>query len=396
MKTIKRLLAATLLLAATHATTWAQAPGKPTLVIGVVASASGPAAALGLPEKKAIELVEEMARSRGDLPFQPRFVYLDDGSDPTRAVNAVRKLASEDGAAVVICCTTTPASMAVLDTVKAAGVLNISMASAATVVEPVAERHWTFKTPMTDRMQIAFTLERLKKSGAKRIAYFGLEDAYGEAGWNELRKLAPEYGLQIVASERFSRADTNFTPQALRIRQAGADAVYLHAIPPSSVLAHQALLRVGVDRPVFHSAGAANAGFLAMAKGSLDGAYVVSGALQVHEQLPASHPLKQPLQRFVEAYARKFPGETADLFAGQGWDAAHLALSALSAATKAVPAGAPLPALRTAARDQMERIRGHAGANGIFNLSKDDHLGLDDVGLVMLRVDNGRFKLLGD
>ena len=29
------------------------------------------------------------------------------------------------------------------------------MASAATVVEPVAERHWTFKTPMTDRMQIA-------------------------------------------------------------------------------------------------------------------------------------------------------------------------------------------------------------------------------------------------
>ena len=122
-------------------------------MIGVVASASGPAAALGLPEKKAIELVEEMARSRGDLPFQPRFVYLDDGSDPTRAVNAVRKLASEDGAAVVICCTTTPASMAVLDTVKAAGVLNISMASAATVVEPVAERHWTFKTPMTDRMQ---------------------------------------------------------------------------------------------------------------------------------------------------------------------------------------------------------------------------------------------------
>lgn len=396
MNPINRLLTAALLCTAVQASAWAQTQNKPTLVIGVVASASGPAAALGLPEKKAIELVEEMARARTDLPFNPRFVYLDDGSDPTRAVNAVRKLAGEDGAAVVICCTTTPASMAVLDTVKSAGVLNISMASAATVVEPVAERHWTFKTPMTDRMQIAFTLERLKKSGAKRVAYFGLEDAYGEAGWNEFRQLAPGHGLQIVANERFSRADTNFTPQALRIRQAGADAVYLHAIPPSSVLAHQALLRVGVDRPVFHSAGAANAGFLAMAKGSLDGAYVVSGALQVHEQLAAGHPLKQPLQRFVEAYARKFPGETADLFAGQGWDAGQLALSALSAAMKTVPTGAPLPALRGAARDQMERIRGHAGANGIFNLSKDDHLGLDDVGLVMLRVENGRFKLLGD
>ena len=396
MNPFKRLLTAALVCTVAQTAALAQTRDKPTLVIGVVASASGPAAALGLPEKKAIELVEEMARTRSDLPFQPRFVYLDDGSDPTRAVNAVRKLAGEDGAAVVICCTTTPASMAVLDTVKAAGVLNISMASAATVVEPVAERFWTFKTPMTDRMQIGFTLERLKKSGAKRVAYFGLEDAYGEAGWNEFRKLAPEFGLQVVANERFARADTNFTPQALRIRQAGADAVYLHAIPPSSVLAHQALLRVGLKQPVFHSAGAANAGFLAMAKGSLDGAYVVSGALQVHEQLAAAHPLKQPLQRFVEAYARKFPGESADLFAGQGWDAGHLALNALSAAVKASPAGAPLPALRAAARDQMERTRGHAGANGIFNLSKDDHLGLDDVGLVMLRVEGGRFKLLED
>jgi len=394
MKNIFRALTTALLAVSAHLPSTAQTPDKPVLVIGVVASASGPAAALGLPEKKAVELVEEMARSRPDLPFTPKFIYYDDGSDPTRAVNAVRKLAGEDAAAVVICCTTTPASMAILDTVKSLGVLNISMASAATVVEPVSERFWTFKTPMTDRMQIAFTLDRLKKSGARRVAYFGLEDAYGEAGWNELRKMAPEHGMQIVANERFSRADTNFTPQALRIRQSGADAVYLHAIPPASVLAHQALTRVGIDRPVFHSAGAANAGFLSLAKGSVDGAYVVSGALQVHDQLSASHPLKASLQQFVQAYARKYPGESADLFAGQGWDAGQLAISALSSAVRASPPGTPLPALRASARDHMERIRNHPGANGIFNLSKDDHLGLDSVGLVMLRVENGRFKLL--
>src|SRR5690606_38013170 len=121
MSSFKRLLMAALVCTAAQATVGAQTRDKPALVIGVVASASGPAAALGLPEKKAVELAEEMARTRTALPSQPRFVYLDDGSDPTRAVNAVRKLAGEDGAAVVICCTTTPASMAVLDTVKAAG-----------------------------------------------------------------------------------------------------------------------------------------------------------------------------------------------------------------------------------------------------------------------------------
>src|SRR5690606_335020 len=136
---IFRALTTALLAVSAHLPSTAQTPDKPVLVIGVVASASGPAAALGLPEKKAVELVEEMTRSRPDLPFTPKFIYYDDGSDPTRAVNAVRKLAGEDAAAVVICCTTTPASMAILDTVKSLGVLNISMASAATVVEPVSE-----------------------------------------------------------------------------------------------------------------------------------------------------------------------------------------------------------------------------------------------------------------
>lgn len=394
MWTTFRKFAAVLACAVAAAGAWAQ--GKPTLVIGVVVSASGPAAALGLPEKKAVELVHDQARSRADLPFVPRFVVVDDASDPTRAVNSVRKLAEEDQAAVVICCTTTPASMAILDTVKSLGLLNISMASAASVVEPVGERFWTFKTPMTDRMQIAYTLEMMKKRGVRKVGYMGLEDAYGEAGWNEFRKLAPAHGLEIVANERFARADTNFTPQALRVRQAAPEALYVHAIPPASVLVHQALTRVGYDKPVFHSAGAANNGFLSVAKGSVDGAYVVSGAIQVFDQLPGSHPLKKPLQEFVQAYAKKYPGETADLFAGQGWDAGQLALAALSAAVRAMPPGATLPQLRAAARDQMERIRGHAGSNGIFNFSKDDHLGLDQTGLVMLKVADGKFRLLQD
>ena len=72
MSRIVRQLCAALLGCALAAGAWAQ--GKPVLVIGAVVSASGPAAALGLPEKKALELVEELARSRSDLPFVPKFV----------------------------------------------------------------------------------------------------------------------------------------------------------------------------------------------------------------------------------------------------------------------------------------------------------------------------------
>ena len=374
----------------------AQQAERPVVVLGAVVSTTGPAATLGIPEKKALELAEALAKEDASLPFVPKLVVYDDGSDPTRAVNAVRKLANDDKAAVLICCTTTPGSMAILDAVKSLKTLNISMSSAASVVEPVAERFWTFKTPMTDRMQIAYTMDTMRRQGVRRVAYLGLEDAYGEAGWNAFKVLAKDHGLEIVASERFARGDSNLTPQALKVRQAGPDAVYIHSIPPASVLAHQALTRVGFSKAVYHSAGAANAGFLNVAKGAVDGAYVVSGVIEVYDQLPAGHPLKPALEGFVRQYGRRFAGEQPGLFAGQGWDAGQLAVMAIGAALRAGAKPAEPEAFRAAVRDQMERIQGHAGSNGVFNFSKNDHLGLDKSGIGMLKVVGGRFRLLSE
>ncbi|MCY1204348.1 Leucine-, isoleucine-, valine-, threonine-, and alanine-binding protein precursor [compost metagenome] len=394
-KHARRRLLQTLALvgALTAAAATAQKAERPVVVVGAVVSTTGPAATLGIPEKKALELAEALAKEDASLPFVPKLVVYDDGSDPTRAVNAVRKLANDDKAAVLICCTTTPGSMAVLDAVKSLKTLNISMASAASVVEPVAERFWTFKTPMTDRMQIAYTMETMSNQGVRRVAYLGLEDAYGEAGWNEFRVLAKDYGLEIVASERFARGDSNLTPQALKVRQAVPDAVYVHSIPPSSVLAHQTLGRVGFSKAIFHSAGAANSGFLNVAKGAVDGAYVVSGVIEVYDQLPINHPLRPALEGFAQEYGRRFPGEQPGLFAGQGWDAGKLAMMAIGAALRAGAKPTEPEVFRAVVRDQMERIQGHAGSNGVFNFSKRDHLGLDKSGIGMLKVVGGRFRL---
>lgn len=60
---------------------------------------------------------------------------------------------------------------------------------------------------------IGHTLDYMAKHGVKTVAFLGLEDAYGEGGWDELKALAGKKGIKIVSSERFARADTNFTPR---------------------------------------------------------------------------------------------------------------------------------------------------------------------------------------
>lgn len=81
-------------------------------------------------------------------------------------------------------------------------------------------------------------------------------------------------GVRIVASERFARGDTNFTPQALKIAQSKPDAVYIHAIPPSAALVHEALKRVGFRGPIYHGAGAPTTAFVTIGKSAVEGAIV--------------------------------------------------------------------------------------------------------------------------
>ncbi|HEX4508564.1 MAG TPA: ABC transporter substrate-binding protein, partial [Burkholderiaceae bacterium] len=59
--------------------------------VGVVVSATGPAASLGIPEKNTIALMPQTIGGQ-----KIHYIVLDDGSDTTKAVSDTRKLITED------------------------------------------------------------------------------------------------------------------------------------------------------------------------------------------------------------------------------------------------------------------------------------------------------------
>jgi branched-chain amino acid transport system substrate-binding protein len=371
----------------------AYAADKPELRIGSVVAMTGPASALGLPEKNALELLQEQLAKDTSLPFTVKFITYDDGSDPTKAVNNVRKLITEDRAHVVICCTTTPTSMAILETVTQAKVPNISLALGQSVIEPVKDRHWIFKTPSTDQLQVTGLVEDMVKRGFKKVAFLGLEDSFGEGGWIAMQSVAKAKGVEIVASERFSRTDTNFTPQALKVRQSNPSAVYIHAIPPSAALVHQALKRVGYTGPIYHSGGSANNAFLSIGKQDVEGALLGTTPVLVYKDLPDSNPLKPVITKFAALYEKRFNVPKVDIFPGQSWDAGNITLKAAEEAVKAGAKLDDLDASRAALRDKIENVKNFVGVGGIFNYSATDHLGLDHRSTFIAVVKNGEFRL---
>jgi branched-chain amino acid transport system substrate-binding protein len=388
-----KMLSIATILASVMVSTGLSAAEKPELRIGTVLAMTGPASALGLPEKNGLELLEEQVAADTGLPFRVKFITYDDASDPTKAVNGVRKLITEDRVHVVICCTTTPTSMAILETVTQAQVPNISLALAASVIEPVKDRKWVFKTPSTDQLQIVALVDDMVQRGIKTIGFLGLEDSFGEGGWQALQAVAKGKGVEIVAAERFARTDTNFTPQALKVRQANPGAVYIHAIPPSSALSQQALKRVGYAGPVYQSGGSANASFIAIGKKDVEGSLVGTTPVLIYKDMADSNPLKPVISKFAALYEKKFNVEKVDIFPGQSWDAGNIALKA---AADALTSGAKLDDLdasRAVIRDKIEATKNFVAVGGIFDYSPTDHLGLDKRSTFISVVKDGQFRL---
>ena len=209
------------LLAATLATVWGSALAD--INVGVVVSATGPAASLGIPEKNTVALMPRTVAGQ-----KVNYIILDDASDTTAAVANTRKLISESKVDVILGSSITPNSLAMVDVVSEAKTPMITLAASAKIVEPVdAKKFWVFKTPQHDAMMAAAIGEHMAKAGIKTVGYIGFNDAYGESWLQEFRKVAEAKGLKLTATEAYSRSDTSVTGQTLKLMAAKPDAVLI-------------------------------------------------------------------------------------------------------------------------------------------------------------------------
>jgi len=354
--------------------------------VGVTVSATGPAASLGIPEKNTFALMPQTIAGQ-----KVNYIVLDDASDTTKAVENTRKLITENKVDIVIGSTTTPNSLAMIDVVAEAQVPMISMAASARIVEPVdAKKRWVFKTPQNDIMMSLAIVAHMADNGVKTVGFIGFADAYGEGWYGEFSKAAAIKGLQIVANERYARTDTSVTAQVLKIMAAKPDAVLIAGSGTPAALPQRTLKERGYTGKYYQTHGVANNDFLRVGGKDVDGTFLPAGPVLVADQLPASHPVRKSALEYINKYEAAHGKGSVSTFGAHAWDAGLLMAAAVPAALKKAQPGTP--AFRAALRDALEQVRELPGAHGIFNMSPNDHLGLDQRARVMVRIDNGAWK----
>ena len=358
--------------------------------VGVVLSATGPAASLGIPEKNTIELLPKQIGGKS-----VQYIVLDDASDTTKAVQDAHKLIDEDHVDVIVGSSTTPNSMAMLDVISQAKTPMISMAASANIVQPVdAKRSWAFKMPQNDSLMADAIASYMQSHGVKTVGFIGFTDAYGESWHQAFMKAAGEHGLKLVSDERYARTDTSVTGQVLKTIGTRPDAVLIAASGTPAALPAKELKARGYTGKVYQTHGVANNDFLRVCGKDCDGEVLPVGPILVADQLADSNPVKQSALAYKAAYEGKYGAGSVVTFGGHAWDAGQMLQHAIPVALKTAQPGTP--EFRAALRTALEGIKNLPVSHGIMTITATDHNGFDKRARVMVQIVDGKWKVVGE
>src|SRR5436189_315621 len=353
------------------------------ITIGITTTTTGPGAALGIPERNALEFV---AKEIGGVPI--KVIVLDDGGDPTTATTNTRRFVTESKADIIMGSSTTPSTVAVSTVANEAGIPHIGLAPF-----PIndARIKWSVAMPQPIPIMGKVLYEHMRAHAIKTVGYIGYSDSYGDLWVNDFKTQAVPMGLTMVDEERFARPDTSVAGQVLKLVAANPDAILVGASGTAAALPQSALRERGYKGLIYQTHGAASMDFIRIAGPAEEGALMASGPVMDPEDQADSALTKKPGLALNKAYEAKYGANSRSQFAGHSYDAFLVLERVVPVALKKAKPGTP--EFREAIRQALLAERDIAASQGVYNFTEKDRYGLDDRSRILLTVKDGKYVL---
>ena len=371
---------AVIVLAFAAAAAFAQEPIR----VGAFLSVTGPAAFLGDPEQKTLEMYVERLNAAGGVAGRKlALTVYDDAGDAEKARTFTKRLIEQDKVDVIVGGSTTGTTMAAVPLVEQAQVPFISLAGAVVIVEPA--KKWVFKTPHTDRMACEKIFTDVKARQLTKVALISGTGGFDKSMRGECVKVAPKYGVEIVADETYGAADTDMTAQLTKIRGTPSVQAVLNAgFGQGPAIVTRNYRQLGITAPLYQSHGVASKEYVKLSGDAAEGVRLPAAALLVADILPDADPQKKVVVAYKSEYETKYRSDVST-FGGHAYDGLMLAVEAVRRAGGTDKAKV---------RDALEATRGYVGTGGVVNMTADDHMGLDLTAFQMLEVRKGNWVVI--
>src|SRR5215475_2209291 len=351
------------------------------ITIGISIITTGPSAALGIPERNALDFVPKEIAG-----YPLKLIVLDDAGDPTTATTNARRFVTESKADIIMGSSTTPPSIAIANVAAEANIPHFGLAPFP--ISPERAK-WSVSMPQPIPIIGKVMYDHMKKNNVKTLGYIGYSDSYGDLWFNDIKNQAVPMGMNVVAEERFARPDTSVTGQALKLVAANPDAILIGASGTAAALPQSTLRDRGYKGLIYQTHGAASMDFIRIAGPAAEGVFMSSGPVMSPETQPDSALTKKPGLALNTAYEAKYGPNSRSQFAGHSYDAFEVLKRIIPTALKTAKPGTP--EFREAIRQALISEKEIAASQGVYNFTEQDRYGLDDRSRILLTVKDGKY-----
>ena len=289
-----------------------------TIKIGVFGPLTGDAAAMGSSEKEAVDLaIKEKNDAGGIRGKKIEAVYGDDAGKPEEAVNVAKRLISRDEVLITIGSISSPASLAASQVSRQSETPQIVVAGTAQRITTQGNK-WVFRSPVPDTKLVAdlagFINEKFPK--LKKFAFLYVNDDFGRGGFEAFKAAGQKYGFEIVADERYTRGDIDFTAQLGRIKASPAQAMIEWSRYTEGALIAKQFVQTGLNLVRFGSDGVATPKYVELGGPAVDGVYFTTHfSVATGADIPAA-------RTFMDKYQKAF-GRVPDAYAAEAYRCRH-------------------------------------------------------------------------
>jgi branched-chain amino acid transport system substrate-binding protein len=326
-------LAITVVLGAALCFGGAQTRAADPIKIGVAGPFTGGSSSMGISMRDGVRLaVDEINKSGGVLGRSLLVVERDDEAKNERGVQIAQELINKEKVVAVVGYVNTGVALASQRFFQEARIPvmnNVATGSIITHQFDKEAENYVFRNAAHDGIQAPMIVEEaVGRRGFRKLAILADSTNYGQLGREDLERALKAKGVTPVAVEKFNVKDVDMTPQLLKAKEAGAEAVLTYGIGPELAQIANGMTKLGWKVPMIGSWSLSMANYIENAGPNGEGARMPQTFIQ--------EPTNPKRQAFIISYLKTFNPKNARMdspvSAAQGYDSVYLLAAAIKQA----------------------------------------------------------------
>lgn len=304
--------------------------GGDTIKIGANLELSGAVASYGEGIKEGIDLaIEEINAAGGVDGKELEVVPVDNKSEGSEATNAAIKLVNQDKVTAIIGSATsgnTKAQTQIADEGKTVLITPSGTADDLTVGTDGNVIDYVFRTSFIDSFQGKVAANFATDLGIKNAAiYADNASDYAKGLAKSFKETFEAAGGKVVAEESYIADDTDFRSTLTNLKSAEPEFIFIPGYYEEVGLIVKQARELGIDVPLMGADGWDSPTLVELAGAeNLNNTYITNHY--------SSGDPDETIQKFVEAFSKKYDGAKPDAFNALGYDSVYLLVDAMDRA----------------------------------------------------------------